>query len=96
MRAFITTYPAMPAYSLPYGTLHLDIDHADLPPDDLFALGARDNPRRAFLFVSKVLGKHIPVPCASPACRETARQPACPRAFHRHGGNGDRIGARRL
>ena len=24
----------MPAYSLPYGTLHLDIDHADLPPDD--------------------------------------------------------------
>ena len=49
----------MSAYSLPYGTLHLDIDHADLPPDDLFALGARDNPRRAFLFVSKVLGKHI-------------------------------------
>ena len=55
----------MPAYSLPYGTLHLDIDHADLPPDDLFALGARDNPRRAFLFVSKVLGKHIPVPTAT-------------------------------
>ena len=55
----------MPAYSLPYGTLHLDIDHADLPPDDLFALGARDNPRRAFLFVSQVLGKHIPVPTAT-------------------------------
>ena len=34
MRANLTTYPAMPAYSLPYGTLHLDIDHADLPPDD--------------------------------------------------------------
>ena len=55
----------MPAYSLPYGTLHLDIDHADLPPDELFAPGARDNPRRAFLFVSKVLGKHIPVPTAT-------------------------------
>ena len=52
----------MPAYRLPYGTLSLRIDHADLPPDELFAPGARDNPRRAFLFVSKVLGKHIPVP----------------------------------
>ena len=55
----------MPAYRLPYGTLSLRIDHADLPPDELFALGARANPRRAFLFVSKVLGKHIPVPVAA-------------------------------
>lgn len=92
----------MPAYSLPYGTLHLDIDHADLPPDDLFDLGARDNPRRAFLFVSKVLGKHIPVPTETLvrvhrllAAKLPADLPA-PRAFHRHGGNGDRIGARRL
>lgn len=29
--------------------------------DKLFSLGARKNPKRSFLFVSKVLGKHIPV-----------------------------------
>ena len=46
---------------LPGGQLTLSIDRADLPPDELFALGARANPRRAFLFVSKVLGKHWPV-----------------------------------
>lgn len=29
--------------------------------DKLFKLGARKNPKRSFLFVSKVLGKHLPV-----------------------------------
>lgn len=29
--------------------------------DKLFSLGARENKKRSFLFVSKVLGKHIPV-----------------------------------
>ncbi|EHM55993.1 hypothetical protein HMPREF9080_00206 [Cardiobacterium valvarum F0432] len=102
MRAFLTTYPAMPAYTLPYGTLHLDIDHADLPPDDLFALGARDNPRGCLPFRQQSAGQthpgadRDPRPCTSPARRETARRSACPRAFHRHGGNSDRIGARRL
>ena len=48
-------------YHLPTGTLTLAIHHADLPPDDLFAVGARANPKRGFLFVSKVLGKHWPV-----------------------------------
>ena len=51
----------MTDYDLPNGRLTLTINRADLPPDELFALGARANPRRAFLFVSKVLGKHSPV-----------------------------------
>ncbi|MCP5843002.1 phosphoribosyltransferase domain-containing protein, partial [Klebsiella pneumoniae] len=29
--------------------------------DDLFEIAERRNPKRAFLFVSKVLGRHIPV-----------------------------------
>ncbi|WP_088226704.1 phosphoribosyltransferase family protein [Desulfosporosinus sp. FKB] len=33
----------------------------DLDPESLFALALRKNRRRRFLFVSKVLGKHIPV-----------------------------------
>ena len=54
--------PAMThVHDLPDGRLTLTIDRADLPPDELFAIGARANPRRAFLFVSKVLGKHWPV-----------------------------------
>ena len=92
----------MSDYALPNGRLTLTINRADLPPDELFALGARANPRRAFLFVSKVLGKHIPVPTETLvrvhrllAAKLPADLPA-PRAFHRHGGNGDRIGARRL
>ena len=43
------------------GRLDLDISRADLPPETLFELAERRNPRRAFLFVSKVLGRHIPV-----------------------------------
>lgn len=35
---------------------------ADNPP--IFGFGERINPRRAFLFVSRVLGRHIPVPPA--------------------------------
>lgn len=32
-----------------------------LTPDDLFQMAARMNKKRSFLFVSKVLGKHIPI-----------------------------------
>ncbi|MED3553523.1 phosphoribosyltransferase family protein [Cytobacillus praedii] len=32
-----------------------------LTPDDLFQMAARINKKRSFLFVSKVLGKHIPI-----------------------------------
>ncbi len=34
----------------------------DVSLDDLFDIAERRNPKRAFLFVSKVLGRHIPVP----------------------------------
>lgn len=53
----------MPEFSfdLPTGQLQLHLHHAEMPFDDLLAIGARHNPKRAFLFVSKVLGKHIPV-----------------------------------
>jgi len=33
----------------------------DLPLEELFTMAARMNKKRAFLFVSKVLGKHIPI-----------------------------------
>ena len=33
----------------------------NIHPNDLFLLAGRDNKKRSFLFVSKVLGKHIPV-----------------------------------
>ncbi|MFB5762999.1 phosphoribosyltransferase family protein [Paenibacillus medicaginis] len=45
--------------------LNLNIQITDnpyqIPLDDLFALAARINKKRSFLFVSKILGKHIPV-----------------------------------
>lgn len=33
----------------------------NIPPEELFLMAARKNKKRSFLFVSKVLGKHIPV-----------------------------------
>jgi Phosphoribosyl transferase len=43
------------------GILSIDVHRADWPLDALCDFAARDNPRRAFLVVSKVLGRHIPV-----------------------------------
>lgn len=42
------------------GTLTVDVARSDWPLDDLCVFAARDNPRRAFLVVSKVLGRHMP------------------------------------
>lgn len=42
------------------GRLELEIKRADFPPEQLFDFAERRNPKRAFLFVSKVLGRHIP------------------------------------
>lgn len=58
-------YPAeIKQIDLPLGKLTLNIHAGDYAADDLFGFAARRNPKRAFLFVSKVLGKHIPVsPC---------------------------------
>ena len=43
------------------GTISVEIDRASFPPEDLFGFAERCNPKRSFLFVSKVLGRHIPV-----------------------------------
>ena len=46
------------------GVLTVRVREAVMPADELFGFAERDNPHRAFLFVSKVLGRHVP---ASPA-----------------------------
>ncbi|WP_006788575.1 phosphoribosyltransferase domain-containing protein [Thiorhodospira sibirica] len=45
---------------LPTGTLHLRLEHSDSTYTELMDFAARANPKRAFLFLSKVLGKHYP------------------------------------
>ncbi len=44
------------------GTLRVRVDASALPPAALCGFAARRNPRRGFLFVSRVLGRHVPVP----------------------------------
>jgi hypothetical protein len=46
--------------TLENGILTLDVAEADWPLDRLCDFAARRNPRRGFLIVSKVLGRHIP------------------------------------
>lgn len=43
------------------GRLSVRVTSADSSPEALFGFAERRNPKRAFLFVSKVLGRHIPV-----------------------------------
>lgn len=43
------------------GTITINVQPSDWNVDDLFAFAERRNPKRSFLFVSKILGKHIPV-----------------------------------
>lgn len=45
---------------LPTGTLHVRSEAGGRALDDLCAFAARENPRRGFLVVSRVLGRHIP------------------------------------
>ncbi|MDM0115185.1 phosphoribosyltransferase domain-containing protein [Variovorax sp. J22R133] len=45
---------------LPTGCLKISLDRADWPLHELCGFAARHNPKRGFLFVSKVLGKHWP------------------------------------
>ena len=47
--------------TLTCGTLSVTPNGNTIPLDDLFDVAERRNPKRAFLFVSKVLGRHIPV-----------------------------------
>ena len=44
------------------GKLTLNIDYSDLEVNELFGIAERkNNPKRQFLFVSKILGKHLEV-----------------------------------
>ena len=43
------------------GRLDVTVDASQIDPGSLFGFAERRNPKRAFLFVSKVLGRHIPV-----------------------------------
>ncbi|GEO82858.1 phosphoribosyltransferase family protein [Pararhodospirillum oryzae] len=57
---------------LSHGVLDVTVTRADLPLDALMGFASRRNPRRPFLFVSKVLGRHLP---SSPAVmQETHRR----------------------
>ncbi len=47
--------------TLSCGTLTVQPTGGTIPLDELFDIAERRNPKRAFLFVSKVLGRHIPV-----------------------------------
>jgi hypothetical protein len=58
-------------YAIPGGFLHIHTVLELMPLDDLLGFAARANPRRPFLFVSKVLGRHIP--CRPSLMRETYR-----------------------
>lgn len=46
--------------SLPTGTLRITVDRSRWPLDALCDFAARENPKRGFLVVSRVLGRHIP------------------------------------
>ncbi|MDD2711842.1 MAG: phosphoribosyltransferase domain-containing protein [Simplicispira sp.] len=62
-------------HQLPGGTLQLHIERSDCAAHELFLLAARNNPRRAFLFVSRVLAKHLPVaPSVVQDCHERIAQ----------------------
>jgi len=63
----LATYDATPVYdevdvALASGNLHLSIHehHDDWPLERLSDFGARANPKRGFLVVSKILGRHVP------------------------------------
>jgi hypothetical protein len=53
--------PTLLTVRLPSGTLSLRVEDAELPLDALCGFGSRRSRKRGFLFISKVLGKHIPV-----------------------------------
>lgn len=54
------------------GRLQLRTIREDLPLPQLLDFASRQNPRRGFLFVSRVLGKHIP--CSPATMRRTYRR----------------------
>ena len=61
------------SFHLPAGTLTVEIAREDnqSPGAPIFGVSARLNPKRAFVFVSTVLGRHVPV---SPAVMRTVHE----------------------
>lgn len=57
---------------VPHGCLDVEVHEELWPLDELIGFGARDNPRRRYVFVSRVLGKHIPVRPSRMAAAHTA------------------------
>jgi hypothetical protein len=43
------------------GTITVEVERSLMPANEMFGFAERINPKRSFLFVSKVLGRHIPV-----------------------------------
>jgi len=44
------------------GCLEVNLTQETMPLETLLTFASRENPKRGYLFVSKVLGKHIPCP----------------------------------
>lgn len=65
--------------ALPTGALELTIHDSQFALDDVMGFAARDNAKRGFLFLSKVLGKHWPVKPSTMASIHTALAEAVPR-----------------
>ncbi len=57
---------------LPVGTLDIAVSKARLPLSTLLTFGARENPKRNYLFISKVLGKYVP--CQPSVMRNSYKQ----------------------
>lgn len=53
--------PGLYQARLPGGSFHFRLDREDLPFPEICDVAVRDNARRRFLFVSRVLGRHLPV-----------------------------------
>lgn len=64
----------MPVYEKTFrtGHLHLSIPVTPVPLHDVFDIAERENPKRAFMFMSKLLGHHLPV--APDITRQTFRR----------------------
>ena len=57
----MSAQPGVYRIALPTGALALAIHDSQFALDDIMGFAARDNAKRGFLFLSKVLGKHWPV-----------------------------------
>ncbi|WP_416221030.1 phosphoribosyltransferase domain-containing protein [Pseudomonas sp. RP23018S] len=57
----VNQQPIRLSAALTRGVLDVDVHGSRVAAQALFGFAERRNPKRAFLFVSKVLGKHIPV-----------------------------------